>query len=199
MRVNKKILAKKLGRSERCLTTWQRDGLPVLEHGRRGQQNVYDLGAVVAWIKRTGCAMDLRLNRPAIDIAGLERELGLTAPSAPAPPKFPDPRTIREIEEAMAASLVHSAAILVRLIGIDPEDAIKAWEVITGEMTIEFEDVCGWDSGPCHTVGDSRALQQVDGRVLFRERIRRYALELDQSTVDNYIVDDDESGAPDGR
>ena len=77
MKLNKRDLARKLGCSERALTTWQQQGLPILESGRRGQSNTYDLAAVVAWIKSTGAGLvnNTRVGRTPINIAALEREL----------------------------------------------------------------------------------------------------------------------------
>jgi hypothetical protein len=77
VRLNKRDLAKKLCISERSLTSWQDAGMPVLEHGRRGQENAYDLAAVLAWIRRTRDPE--RVGH--IPLAQLEREAGL----APAP------------------------------------------------------------------------------------------------------------------
>jgi hypothetical protein len=79
MRLNKSELARKLGCSERALSLWQKEGLPVLEHGRRGQPNVYDLAAVVAWIKMTGRGVmhSTRIDRGPIDLDALEREFGV--------------------------------------------------------------------------------------------------------------------------
>jgi phage terminase Nu1 subunit (DNA packaging protein) len=72
MRLIKKELAKRLNVSERALTSWQDEGMPVLEHGSRGQPNAYDLGAVLRWVKATRDPLRTR-----IPIAELERELGL--------------------------------------------------------------------------------------------------------------------------
>lgn len=50
MRVNKKTLADIMGVSERSLTEWQEnEGLPIATKGLRGQENVYDTEAVIAW------------------------------------------------------------------------------------------------------------------------------------------------------
>ena len=75
MRLNKRDLAKKLGVSERILTTWQQEGMPVLEHGRRGQHNVYDLAAVVRWLRATARGIG-RGGRRSIDLDAIEIELG---------------------------------------------------------------------------------------------------------------------------
>lgn len=87
----KKALAVMLGVSERSLTAWQKEGFPVLEHGRRGKQNVYDLSACVNWIKKTGRGLNPRNGKHLIDLGRLDRELGLVMASAPAtsPPARP--------------------------------------------------------------------------------------------------------------
>lgn len=76
MRINKVDLAKKLGVTERALSTWQREGMPVLEHGRRGLSNTYDLAAVVRWMRNTGRGMTLSGGRKGpVDLDAIEREL----------------------------------------------------------------------------------------------------------------------------
>jgi hypothetical protein len=194
MRLNKAELAGKLRVSQRSLTTWQKEGLPVLEHGRRGQHNVYDLAAVVAWIKKTGRGLDLRMNAKPIDIPGLERELGLNQPPqlAPAPPEFPCARTIQAIEEAMGVSLVKACAITVKLLGLAPGTALKAWEVAAGELAGAFDDAHGFDSGPNRVRGDTRELNETGGRQRITKRIEQLAAHLDQDAVDLYDFYDDD-------
>ncbi len=75
MRLIKRELAKKLGVSERALTTWQNEGMPVLEHGRRGQPSYYDLARVIAWIRQTGRGLNMRAGAGPIDLEAIEREL----------------------------------------------------------------------------------------------------------------------------
>lgn len=52
MQLNKAELADFLGFSERSLTDWQNEGMPmpIERAGSRGEANVYDSGAVVAWM-----------------------------------------------------------------------------------------------------------------------------------------------------
>lgn len=50
MLLNKVQLAECLGFSERALTDWKDEGLPVLHNGSRGEANEYDTAAVVAWL-----------------------------------------------------------------------------------------------------------------------------------------------------
>jgi phage terminase Nu1 subunit (DNA packaging protein) len=47
--VNKRDLSEILGISERTLTEWQREGLPVRFSGERGESNQYDTEQVIAW------------------------------------------------------------------------------------------------------------------------------------------------------
>lgn len=100
MRLNKKALAQKLKISERSLSTWQREGMPVLEHGRRGQPNTYDLAAVVRWIEKTGRGIDLRMGMEPIALDALKRELGLESPPAQASPSAaPQPRELAFVDQ----------------------------------------------------------------------------------------------------
>jgi phage terminase Nu1 subunit (DNA packaging protein) len=48
-RVNQTELAAILGVSDVTLWEWQKDGMPIVERGERGQANVYDTSEVIAW------------------------------------------------------------------------------------------------------------------------------------------------------
>ncbi|MCC7487281.1 MAG: terminase small subunit, partial [Burkholderiales bacterium] len=50
--VNKAELSELLGYSERTISSWQGEdnGFPVVSRGERGEENVYDAPAVVAWL-----------------------------------------------------------------------------------------------------------------------------------------------------
>ncbi len=48
--VNKVRLAKILGKSERTLTEWQKEGMPTKKKGARGQSNTYDTAKVIEWL-----------------------------------------------------------------------------------------------------------------------------------------------------
>ncbi len=93
VRFNKKTLARKLKISERALSSWQQEGMPVLERGRRGQGNCYDLIQVLAWIRRTGRGVYGRRGQPGIDLVGLEREFGVLPVQTSARPG-PDARAV---------------------------------------------------------------------------------------------------------
>lgn len=51
--VSKVELGEIIGRDERTLSRWQKDGMPVIEFGvGRGNENQYDTQAVVEWLMR---------------------------------------------------------------------------------------------------------------------------------------------------
>lgn len=50
MKVNKRRLAEILGTTERTLTEWQDQGLPIKVRGERGQDHEYDCPTVIAWM-----------------------------------------------------------------------------------------------------------------------------------------------------
>lgn len=102
MRLSKRDLAAKLCVSERSLTAWQDAGMPVLEHGRRGQENAYDLVAVVRWIRQTRSPRYIAR----VPLAELERECGL----ALAPVQTSAPTA--DQAEALRAGLGLEAALL---------------------------------------------------------------------------------------
>lgn len=61
MLVNKRQLSEILGISERSLTEWQKEGLPVADYAEnRGQANQYDTAAVIRWMVEREIA---RLNK----------------------------------------------------------------------------------------------------------------------------------------
>lgn len=50
MLVNKAELAEIVGKSERTLTTWQKNGMPIAHDGARGEQNKYETSEVIEWM-----------------------------------------------------------------------------------------------------------------------------------------------------
>lgn len=54
--VNKRELAGILGKTERALTDWQEEGLPILHKGARGEENEYDTEVVVDWLVQRALA-----------------------------------------------------------------------------------------------------------------------------------------------
>ena len=86
MHCNKTDLAEILGVTERTLTDWQSEGMPIVMRGERGQANEYDTVAVIAWIEARKIAkarassprdqLDLARERLVrIEIAEKERKL----------------------------------------------------------------------------------------------------------------------------
>ncbi len=49
-KVQKKELAEILGVTEKTLTTWQKNGMPIEIVGGRGQRNTYDSQEVIDWV-----------------------------------------------------------------------------------------------------------------------------------------------------
>ncbi|MFM9972605.1 MAG: terminase small subunit [Burkholderiales bacterium] len=196
MRLNKRNLAEKLGVSETTLTTWQRKGMPVLEHGRRGKDGVYDLTAVVMWIGDTGSGLFCRAG-PRVDIEKLRKECGLIKPldqpPVPAPP-FPDPRTISAIEQATGDSLVEAAAWAVHLFNLQPKTAIYCAQIFAYEQASVFEDVHGFGTAPFSVAGDSRMLLEDGGLKELVARVEHRAGELAPGDVGVYedFFDEDE-------
>jgi phage terminase Nu1 subunit (DNA packaging protein) len=68
LHVNKKQLAEILGKSERTLTEWQKDGMPIEHEGDRGEANVYDTEKCIAWwfSRETNRATSLENERAAL-------------------------------------------------------------------------------------------------------------------------------------
>ena len=174
MRLNKRELSEKLDVSETSLTTWQKQGMPVLEHGARGKPGVYDLCAVVRWIRDTGAGLLCRTG-PRIDLDRLERECG---PVPPAVLTFPDPRTIHAIELATGDSMVEAAAWMVHLFNLQPATAIHCAEIFIHEQCSAFEGMHGFSTGPCHVAGDNRVLLEDDGLQQIVAKVEARACEL---------------------
>lgn len=56
MIVNKNQLSDVVGKSERTLTQWQDDGMPIVSVGGRGMDNQYDTARVIEWIVQRALA-----------------------------------------------------------------------------------------------------------------------------------------------
>lgn len=93
--VNKRELSQILGISERTLTEWQREGLPVMMKSARGASNQYDTAMVIQWrIAREvhGAAKEspkdrldrLRGDQVELELAQLRRDLVNIAEIEPA-------------------------------------------------------------------------------------------------------------------
>lgn len=48
--VNKRELAEIVGRTERTLTSWMKDGMPVYHQGGRGKETHFETSEVIAWM-----------------------------------------------------------------------------------------------------------------------------------------------------
>jgi len=74
--VNKAELAELLQISERSLTEWQKEGMPIHQAAEvRGQENSYDVAAVVRWwIQRDLAKAQVRSPRDRLDEVRAERE-----------------------------------------------------------------------------------------------------------------------------
>lgn len=142
--VNKRDLAELLGVTERTLTTWQRQGLPIHATGARGQGSAYDVPQVIRWLiaRRVQEAKligprdrlaNLQAERIAIDIAEKRGEL---APSA----QFRDAwRTL--VVEARQALLALPEALIPKLRFARDPDAMH--EILTAALTKVLHELAG--------------------------------------------------------
>ena len=108
--VNKRELAQILGVSERTLTEWQREGMPMVVNAGRGASNQYDSSAVIQWrIARevNGATKEspkdrldrLRGDQVELELAQLRRDLVQVA----------------EIEPALGQFIADSVALMLSL------------------------------------------------------------------------------------
>jgi hypothetical protein len=178
MRLNKKDLSEKLRVSQRSLTNWQKEGLPVLEHGRRGQPNIYDLAAVVRWLKKSIHGSNYRSTGGFIDFHALDRELNADLPVQAPAKTFPDSETIEEIEVASGSSWIEAAAWMVQLFKLDPITALHCAEITFHEQCSAFEDVHGDLSGPMKMRGDMIAVNYPEAFPKLAERVRDRVAEI---------------------
>jgi phage terminase Nu1 subunit (DNA packaging protein) len=78
--VSKVELGELVGRDERTLTRWQKDGMPVMEFGQgRGNENQYDTEAVIQWLMQQAALNGKKeTNRDRLDrVRGDREELAL--------------------------------------------------------------------------------------------------------------------------
>lgn len=105
--VNKRELALILGVSERSLTEWQRNGLPIALDAGRGASNQYDTANVIAWMiarELSGAAKEThreRLDR----LQGDKIEMDLAKARGVLVP-------IEEVEPAIAQFVLDAVAVL---------------------------------------------------------------------------------------
>ncbi|MAR56943.1 MAG: hypothetical protein CMM93_07145 [Rickettsiales bacterium] len=72
--VNKKSLAKILGRTERTLTEWQKEGMPIKKNGARGQSNTYDTEHVIDWMIKRASDTDSEMERARIRLTSAQAD-----------------------------------------------------------------------------------------------------------------------------
>ena len=73
--VNKAELAAIVGVTERTLTTWQKQGMPIEHEGERGEENAYDTAAVVTWMVARAEAKAKREETPRDRLARRQADL----------------------------------------------------------------------------------------------------------------------------
>lgn len=66
--VNKTELSEIIGVSQRTLTTWQKNGMPIAMDGTRGTENLYDSEEIIQWM------IQREINRRITDHGGNEAE-----------------------------------------------------------------------------------------------------------------------------
>jgi len=105
--VNKRELALILGVSERSLTEWQRNGLPIALDAGRGASNQYDTANVIAWmIARELAGAAKETNRERLDrLQGDKIEMDLAKARGVLVP-------IEEVEPAIAQFVLDAVAVL---------------------------------------------------------------------------------------
>src|SRR3990172_13341229 len=79
MIVNKHQLADVMGVSERTLSEWQEDGLPIKSVGGRGMENQYETAEVIEWrVQRAVAGKSVMTPQDRMYLAGaMEKELNL--------------------------------------------------------------------------------------------------------------------------
>lgn len=166
--MNKTQLAQKLGVSFRTLTNWSRQGLPVVKPGSQGKPGFYDLSQVLTWMKQTGHGAESRDPTRHVDIERVESEL------VRRPAVFPDRRTVSAVAQASGASLVRAAALIVRVLGIPPDDALRCCQIAHGEQDTEFDEIVGkFNAGLARTEGAYKILASTGGEELVLELIEK--------------------------
>ena len=167
--VNKRDLAEFLGVSERALTTWQRDGMPVRVAGARGEGNEYDSAAVVRWMvdrkasKKAQTPRDRVADRQAalLDMQIAEKKGDMVARDEIRPAWFDLITSAKQSLRALPTSL---APLLAQMEGADPmrdllDDAI---EEVLSKLANEDDDEtqCSdarTDAGSARAVGAATA------------------------------------------
>lgn len=211
--LSKRLLASALGVSERSLTTWQAQGMPIAEIApSRGATSHYDLDEVRQWMRQTGKGLHLRINgRAGANVAtstaatqGLDEQSNTNPASdrtaanllrarwsSPASDESwsPDPESMRAISRAFAARLARMAALMVRGLDLTSGQALAAAVIVLGELCNAIEEEYGFDSGPSGGGVDVAAFEDGDPYGALREKIRDVVDVLSQSEIDVYLLD----------
>lgn len=143
--VNKRELAQILGVSERTLTEWQRDGLPIVINAGRGASNQYDTAAVIQWrIAReiNGASKEspkdrldrLRGDQVELELAETRRQLVNLAEIEPALGQFFSDAV------ALMASMPDKYAPLLSEVATDPDAIHAALEDLIEELRQQLGD-----------------------------------------------------------
>ena len=127
--LNKVQLAEILGFSERTLTEWQEEGMPIDRTGVRGQENAYDTAAVVAWMLDRA-ARKARADNPKDELYRSQKKL-IDLNIAEKEHKLVDPTEVEAEYGRMVFAartrllqIVHRAGELEVLAGEEPK---RAW------------------------------------------------------------------------
>ena len=112
MIVNKNQLADVMGVSERTLSEWQEDGLPIKSVGGRGMENQYETAEVIEWrVQRAVAGKSVLTPRDRRDLAEAQRsELELAKES----------RKVVSIEEVLPMWEAAVLAARTDLLGLGP-------------------------------------------------------------------------------
>jgi phage terminase Nu1 subunit (DNA packaging protein) len=124
--VNKRELSEIMGVTERSLTDWQEEGLPIAHKGERGEENVYDTEIVINWrvqraLARAGKAesqrdREARLRGDMLEI-DLQAKNGTMVPAAEVEPIWLG--RVRAAAAYMLGRASRLAAILETTAGIE--------------------------------------------------------------------------------
>jgi phage terminase Nu1 subunit (DNA packaging protein) len=162
--LNKRELAEAIDVSERTLTEWQGEGMPVLARGGAGAENTYDLAEVVRWaclreIGKRGITSafdrlnDIRAKREEIN---LQRDLGQIVFIPDIRPAIQ--RYINDIMSTLIGLPEKYAPQLEQIPGVEGKHQVLS------DIVAEIRDVMGnyEYSATTHPGGDSAAAQPAE-------------------------------------
>ena len=114
--LNKAQLAEMLGFSERTLTEWSQEGMPLAHTGGRGQENAYDTAAVVAWMLERA-ARKARADHPKDELYRSQKKL-IDLQIAEKEKKLVD---AAQVEREYTRLVLAARARLLQLVNLVPE------------------------------------------------------------------------------